>query len=111
MMCSDPQFRLHWYWPHFSYLNLEKYRNHQNRIRLIRQKNTDRHMLPTVTDLITESVYSRRAIIDEHQTTTLPSFIRTGSSFWRKKEHQLNTIVQSFGLPQIFYTMTMREGK
>ena len=68
-------------------------------------------MLPTVTDLITESVYSKRAIIDEHQTTTLPSFIRTGSSFWRKKEHQLNTIIQSFGLPQIFYTMTMGEGK
>ena len=111
IMCPDPRFRLHWYWPHFSYINLEKYRNHQNKTRLVRQKITDNHMLPTITDLITESVYSGRAIVDESYTTTLPSFIRTGDSFWRKKEHQLNTIVQNFGLPQIFYTITMGEGK
>ena len=24
MLCPDPRFRLHWYWPHWSYLNLEK---------------------------------------------------------------------------------------
>jgi hypothetical protein len=56
-------------------------------------------------------IYSGRKIVDELLTTTLPSFIRTGDSFWRKKEHQLNTIVQNFGLSQIFYTMTMGEGK
>jgi len=111
IMCPDPRFRLHWYWPHFSYINLEKYRNHQNRVRLIRQNNTDHHMLPTVADLITESVYTGNAIINESHTTTLPSFIRTGNSFWRKKEYQLNTIIQNFGLPQVFYTMTMGEGK
>ena len=32
-------------------------------------------------------------------------------SFWRKKEYQLNTIIQNFSLSQIFYTMTMGEGK
>ncbi|GES98086.1 DNA helicase Pif1, ATP-dependent [Rhizophagus clarus] len=77
IMCPDLRFRLHWYWPHYSYINLEKYRNHQNKTRLIRQKITDNHTLPTVTDLITESVYSGRKIIDESFTTTLPSFIRT----------------------------------
>ncbi|GBB98752.1 hypothetical protein RclHR1_33040001, partial [Rhizophagus clarus] len=106
IMCPDSRFRLHLYWPHYSYINLEKYRNHQNKTRLIRQKITDNHTLPTVTDLITESVYSERKIIDKSFTTTLPSFIRTaGDSFWRKKEYQLNTIVQNFGLLQIFYTM------
>lgn len=24
MLCPDARFRLHWYWPHWSYLNLEK---------------------------------------------------------------------------------------
>lgn len=93
-MCPDPRFHLHyWYWPHYSYLNLEKYRNHQNKICLLRQKYADQNFLPTVSDLITESIYSGRAIIDESCTTTLPSFIRTGDTFWRKKEYQLNSIV------------------
>jgi len=76
-----------------SYINLEKYRNHQNRTRLLRQKNADQDSLPTVSDLITKSIYSGKPIINESHTTTLPSFIRTGDSFWRKKEYQLNTIV------------------
>ena len=29
----------------------------------------------------------------------------------KKKRISINTIVQNFGLPQIFYTMTMGEGK
>ena len=57
------------------------------------------------------SAYTGRSIIDEVKTTTIPSYIRTGNTYWRKKEHQLNTIIKSFGLPQIFYTVTMAEGK
>ena len=111
LTCPDPRFRLHWYWPHYSYLNLEKYRNYQNKTHLLHQKSTDQNSLPTIADLITKSIYSNQPIINESKTTTLPSFIRTSDTFWRKKEYQLNTIVQNFGLPQIFYTMTMGEGK
>ncbi|CAB4433508.1 unnamed protein product [Rhizophagus irregularis] len=34
LLCVDPRFRLHPYWPHYSYLRLEKLRNHQNTMRL-----------------------------------------------------------------------------
>ncbi len=77
----------------------------------MRQKNADQNSLPTISDLITKSIYSEQSIINESNTTTLPSFIWTSDTFWKKKEHQLNAIVQNFGLPQIFYTMTMGEGK
>ena len=75
LQCPDPHFRLHWYWPHYSYLNLEKYRNHQNRIRLLRQFETNNENCPTLVDLITKSIYSDNYIIDEIKTTTIPSFI------------------------------------
>jgi len=34
LLCVDPRFRLHPYWPSYSYLQLEKLRNHQNATRL-----------------------------------------------------------------------------
>jgi len=107
----DPRFRLSWYWPFYTYLNLEKLRNHQNRNRIIKQKNTDRANHPTLGDLLATSNYTGRTIIDETRTTTILSYIRTGDTYWRKKEHQLSTIIKTFGLPQIFYTLTMAEGK
>ncbi|GBC21999.2 DNA helicase PIF1, ATP-dependent [Rhizophagus irregularis DAOM 181602=DAOM 197198] len=54
-------------------------------------------------------VYTGRPIIDETKTTTVPSYIRTGDSYFRQKEYHINTMVQGFGLPQIFYTVTMAE--
>src|ERR1051325_1340238 len=63
----------------------------------------------TTADFITNSVYTGRPIINEAKTTTVPSYIRTGDSYFRQKEHHINTMVQGFGLPQIFYTMTMAE--
>ena len=63
----------------------------------------------TAADFITNSVYTGRPIINETKTTTVPSYIRTGDSYFHQKEHHINTMVQGFGLPQIFYTMTMAE--
>jgi len=107
----DPRFRLSWYWPFYTYLNLEKLRNHQNRNRILKQRNTDRTNHPTLSDILATSAYTGRSIIDEVKTTTIPSYIRTGNTYWKKKEHQLNTIIKTFGLPQMFYTVTMAEGK
>ena len=42
MLCPNPRFRLHWYWPHWSYLNLEKRRNFQNSLHPKHQSRTDR---------------------------------------------------------------------
>jgi DNA replication protein DnaC len=107
----DPRFRLSWYWPFYTYLNLEKLRNHQNRNRILKQRNTDRINHPTLSDILAVSAYTGNPIINEIKTTTIPSYIRTGNTYWRKKEHQLNTIIKTFNLPQIFYTVTMAEGK
>jgi len=110
LLCPDPRFREDWYWPFWTYINLEKLRNHQYHTRLLRQKGTDRDLHPRGADLISQSVYNGRPIINENVTTTLPSFIRTGQTFFYRKGLQLNTIIQSFGLPQILYTTTMAEG-
>lgn len=109
LLCPDPRWRLSWYWPHYIYLTLEKLRNHQNRIRIINQHNASSSNQLTAADFITNSVYTGRPIIDETKSTTIPSYIRTGDSYFRQKEHHINTMVQAFDLPQIFYTMTMAE--
>jgi Helitron helicase-like domain at N-terminus len=59
--------------------------------------------------LITTSVYNNKPIINENITSTLPSYIRTGSTYFREKEYQVKTMVDAFQLPQIFYTTTMNE--
>jgi len=110
LLCPDPRWRLSWYWPHYIYLTLEKLRNHQNRTRILNQRNISVSQLLTTANFITNSIYTGRPIINETKTTTIPSYIRTGDSYFRQKEHHINTMVQSFGLPQIFYTMTMAEG-
>jgi Cdc6-like AAA superfamily ATPase len=109
LLCPDPRWRLSWYWPHYIYLTLEKLRNHQNRTRILNQHNVSSTHQLTTADFITNSIYTGRPIIDETKTTTVPSYIRTGDTYFRQKEHHINTMVQGFGLPQIFYTMTMAE--
>ncbi|RIA82233.1 hypothetical protein C1645_835698 [Glomus cerebriforme] len=59
--------------------------------------------------LTLENVYTGHPIINKTKTTTVPSYIRTGDSYFHQKEHHINTIVQGFNLPQIFYTVTIAE--
>jgi len=77
----DSRFRLSWYWPFYTYLNLEKLRNHQNRNRILKQRNSNRADHPTLGDILALSAYTRRPIIDEVETTTIPSYIRTGDTY------------------------------
>src|SRR6185503_11832381 len=66
LLCIDPRFRLHPYWPLWSYMQLEKLRNHQNTTRLWRQKQTaNACQPPTAAQFITQSVYNGRKKIDE----------------------------------------------
>ncbi|GBC12209.2 PIF1-like helicase domain-containing protein [Rhizophagus irregularis DAOM 181602=DAOM 197198] len=96
LLCPDPRWRLSWYWPHYIYLTIEKLRNHQNRNRILNQYNTSLSHQLTTADLITNSIYTGRPIINEKNTTTIPSYIRTGDSYFRQKEHHINTMVQGF---------------
>jgi len=112
LLCCDPRFRLHPYWPSWSYLQLEKLRNHQNSMRIWRQQQSDKiYKPPTAAQLITQSVYTGERIIDETQTSTLPTFIRTGDSYFHEKLLHLNTMIREYGLPTLFVTLTMAEGK
>ena len=106
----DSRFRLHPRWLAWSYLQLEKMRNHQNNQRILRQNQADRvYRPPTAAQLIQRSSYSDRPIIDESITTTLPTFIRTGATYFHEKELHVNTMISSYGLPSLFITLTMAE--
>jgi hypothetical protein len=112
LLCVDPRFRLHPYWPHYSYLRLEKLRNHQNTMRIWRQKQSDRtHRPPTASELITRSVYTGRRMIDESKTITLPSFIRTGETYFNEKLLHINAMMREYNLPSLFITLTAAETK
>ena len=83
LMNYDPRWRLHHHWPSWLYLQLEKLRHYQNTQRLLRQSNlTFNTTLPTATNLLQLSNYSSRNIINETITTLLPSFIRTGDTYF-----------------------------
>ncbi|CAJ0650111.1 998_t:CDS:2 [Entrophospora sp. SA101] len=88
-LCSNPRFRLHWYWPHWSYLNLEK---KCNKNRILNQKNVNHELHPTRADLISRSTYDNQPMINEALTTTLPSSIQTSEAFFRKNQHHVNTM-------------------
>jgi len=108
IMGIDPRFRLHHIWPPaWSYLQLEKIRNRQ---RLLRQRNVNgTSSLPTGPELLRRSVYNGRLIVDEDKSVTLPSFIRTGDTYFKGRELHLNAMVNELGLLSLFITLTMAE--
>lgn len=106
----DSRFRLHPKWLAWSYLQLEKIRNHQNNQRIWRQNQADQiYRPPTTAELIKQSTYSNKPIINESITTTLPTFIRTGDTYFHEKQLHVNTMISSYGLPSLFITLTMAE--
>jgi hypothetical protein len=107
----DSRFRLHHYWPAWSYLQLEKLRNHQNTQRLLHQKNTDRnHRPPTTIEIIEQSLYTGNNKYNEEITTPIPTFIRTGDTYFQKKTMHLNSMITELQIPTIFITLSMAEG-
>jgi len=48
-------------------------------------------------------------IIDEQKSMPLPTFIRTGDSYFKEKEHHLNTMVNVKSLPTLFITLYIVE--
>ena len=39
----------------------------------------------------------------------MPTFIRTGDTYFHEKELHINTIISEYGLPSLFITLTMAE--
>ncbi|PKY55820.1 hypothetical protein RhiirA4_475561 [Rhizophagus irregularis] len=91
LMNIDPRWRLHHHWPSWSYLQLEKLRHHQNTQRLLQQSrmmnsNNDINVtLPSARELIRPSSYSSCNILDENITIPIPTFIRTGDSYFHQR--------------------------
>ena len=112
MLGYDPHFRLHLTQPMWSYMQLEKYRNFQNNIQLVHQRQTDsEHNRPTAAELLRQSSYNTDLIINGSLTTPLPTFIHTGDSYFCEKELHLNTMLRYLGLPSLFITLSMAETK
>ena len=112
LLCIDPRFRLHPYWPSYSYLRFEKLRNHQNVMRIWCQDQYDKiHQPPRAAELTARSVYTGKYIIDESKTTTLPTFVRTGETYFHEKLLHVNAMMREYGLPSLFVTLTMAESK
>ena len=118
LMNIDPRWRLHRHWPSWSYLQLEKLRHHQNTQRILRQshlesgtRNNGNTNLPTARDLLRSSTYSSRNIIDENKTIPIPTFVRTGDTYFHQKELHLNAMLQKLGLPTLFITLSMAESR
>jgi len=44
-------------------------------------------------------------IVDEQKSMPLPTFIRTGDSYFRKKEHLLNIMVSAKGLQIVCHSI------
>ena len=112
ILLNDPRFRLDHYWPTYTYLQLEKLRHHQNTQRILRQKNVDElHQRPLPTELLQQSNYSNTRRINEDLTIPIPTFIRTGDSYFHEKELHLNSMLQKFALPTLFITLSMAESR
>ena len=110
-MNHNPRWRLHHHWPSWSYLQLEKLRHHQNTQRLLRQSYLDNIELPNAQDLLQQSSYESRNIINESKTFPLPTFMRTGDTYFHERQLHLNAMLQKLGLPTLFITLSMTENR
>ena len=85
-------------------------RIHQNTNRLFKIDATNRERnRPTGAQLLQQSMFGVWNIVNEQITSTIPSFIRTGDSYFKAGESNINAMLKSFGLPQLFITMTFSE--
>jgi hypothetical protein len=109
LLCPLPDFRLHWYWPKWVYMQAEKIRIHQNSARLLRQRQHDNQRRPRGGALLQQSLYTNQTIISESITTSVPSFVRTGDTYFHRREMHFNTMIEALGLPQLFVTFTFSE--
>ncbi|GET03473.1 AAA family ATPase [Rhizophagus clarus] len=112
----DARWRLHHHWPSWSYLQLEKLRHHQNTQRLLLQSHlnvsaNNNTSIPTARDLLCQSTYSSYNIIDERKTIPIPTFIRTGDTYFHHKQLHLNAMLNKLGLPNLFITLSMAESR
>ena len=105
-----PHFRSNINWQSWIYLQAESCRIFQNSQRLLKGDSMNRaHNRPTGDQLLQQSMFGDWNIINEKISATLPAFIRTGEPFFRNAELNINALLKSFLLPQLFLTLTFSE--
>jgi len=106
----NPVFRQDHYWPGFAYQEMEARRIQQNNNRIVNNKTRQAidGRLPQF-ELLQQSQYGTRSIINETITNVIPGFIRTGEKYYHEKEAMINAMLQASGLPSLFITLTFNE--
>lgn len=106
----NPVFRRDYYWAGWAYQEIEARRIQQNNARLVNNKTRQAidGRLPQF-ELLHQSQYSTRHIINEQITTAIPGFIRTGERYYHEKEAMINAMLQASGLSNLFITLTFNE--
>jgi hypothetical protein len=104
-------FRDDYYWAAWAYQEIEATRIFQNTNRLIHNKTRQAidNYLPQ-HELLQQLNYGPHSIINETLTHTMPGSIRTGEAYFLEKERLVNAMIGSYGLPQLFITLTFNEG-
>jgi hypothetical protein len=85
-----------WYWPSWSYQEIETMRIFQNTQRLISNKTRTAidNRLPQ-HEILQQSNYGAQNIINETLSHTIPASIRTGESYFQSKERLVNSVISS----------------
>ena len=103
-------FREDHYWPGWAYMEIEAIRILQNNQRIVSGRTRqalDRRM--PASDLLQQSIYGPWSVINEKLTTSIPYFIRTGSSYFIENERKVKAMLGAYGIPSLFITLTFSE--
>jgi hypothetical protein len=110
LLSPDSRFRLNTTWMFYQVTTIENRRIHSNNLRLIAQrKHTIAGRPPTANDLLRQSTYGDYYITNEQIAHSIPSFIRSGSTYFKERQHDLHAMISKFGPPSLFVTLTASE--
>ena len=74
--------------------------------------NNSNNHLPVARELLQPSEYRLSSYrINEDITTPIPTFIRTGDTYFHQKQLHLNAMLNKIGLPPLFVTLSMAESR
>ena len=61
------------------------------------------------SDLLQQSIYGPWSVINEKLTTSIPHFIRTGSTYFAENEQKTKAMLGTYGISTLFVTLTFSE--
>ena len=65
--------------------------------------------LPSARDLLRPSAYTLQNVINKNLIIPIPTFVRTGDTYFQQRQLHLNSMLQKIGLPTLFITLSMAE--